>query len=537
MSLRNRLVLPLIFSSLAVLAGCGSNGTTKIIPPPGGSFSKSNLNGTYVFSVAGTDSGAAPYAIVGAFTADGNGSIKGGTLDINDAVGLQVSNAPISAGTYTVSVDGRGTTTLVNSTGFGNVTLDFVLQDSSHGLVTEFDGNASGSGTLDVQTSGTSPAGTYAFSFSGADATSGNAFATVGNFAVGGGVGAGNSVSGLEDFNNGGIIAYSGETLSGTLAVGPSSTPGTTLTTSAFNGLVFDVYAIDATHLKFIEMDTVATLSGEAFSQSSSAIPAETAAFTLQGVSGGSPFAAGGFMVTDNNLNVTSASTEDWAENSNFSSQPTSFTGAFTAGGTGRYTLGNLATFAGGTTYAAYPSSGGLLLLEIDNSGITSGAAYPQSSTSFGAPDGYAFNLTGIFLGNPNFGLQPAEVDDIAEFASNSSGLTAIGALDENFAPAGGPSFQMALNGTYTAPDSNGRGTLMANVGNNSVSTLNGGFALNFYTVDGTTFPFIELDGGQVTSGVFIQQDATAASSAVARPHLFVAPPMVGAHGALRKQK
>ena len=84
---------------------------------------------------------------------------------------------------------------------------------------------------------------------------------------------------------------------------------------------------------------------------------------------------------------------------------------------------GHLGGFAGGTSYAAYPSSGGLLLLEIDNAGITSGAAYPQTSTTFGAPEGYAFNLTGIYLGNPNFGISPEEVDDIAEFASNSSGL------------------------------------------------------------------------------------------------------------------
>ena len=414
------------------------------------------------------------------------------------------------------------------------MTLDFVLEDSSHGLVTEFDGTASGSGTFDVQTSGTSPAGTYAFSFSGYS-SSGNPFATVGNFAVG----AGGSVTGLEDFNEDGIIAYSGETLSGTLAVGPSSTPGTTLTTTAYNGLVFDVYAIDATHLKFIEMDTVATLSGEAFSQSSSAIPAGTMAFTLQGFSPAnsfSPFAAGGFMVTDSNLNVTNASTEDWAENGS-SGGPTGFTGTFTAGGTGRYTLGNLGGFVGGTTYAAYPSSGGLLLLEIDNAGITSGAAYPQTSTTFGAPEGYAFNLTGIYLGNPNFGISPEEVDDIAEFASNSSGSTVIGALDENYAPGGGPILQMALNGTYTAPDSNGRGMLSANVGNNSVSTLNGFLGLNFYTVDGNMFPFIELDGGQVASGVFVLQDASAASSAMARPRLFIAPPMVRAHRALRKQK
>ena len=532
MSLRNRLVLPLIVSALVILAGCGGSGGAKIVPPPGGGFSKSNLNGTYVFSVTGTDFNNYPYAIVGSFTADGSGGIKAGTVDINDPQFGQFPNTAISAGTYTVGVDGRGTTTLVNSTGFGNVTLDFVLEDSSHGLVTEFDGTASGSGTLDVQTSGTSPAGTYAFSFSGADASSGNPFATVGNLVVG----AGGSISGLEDFNDGGIV-NADQTLSGTLAVGPSSTPGTTLTTGAVGGLLFDVYPIDATHLKFIEMDTIATLSGEAFSQTSTAIPAETMAFTLQGfypVSSFSPFAAGGFMVTDNSLNVTNASTFDYAENI-ISGGPTGFTGAFTAGGTGRYTFVP-ASFAGGTSYAAYPSNGGLLLLEIDNTGVTSGAAYPQTSTTFGAPDGYAFNLTGIYLGNPNFGIPPAEVDDIAEFASNSSGLTAIGALDENFAPSGGPNFQMALSGTYTVPDSNGRGTLMANVGNSSVSTLNGGFALNFYTVDGTTFPFIELDGGQVASGVFVTQDASAASSAIARPHLFVAPPMVRAHRALRKQ-
>ena len=141
----------------------------------------------------------APYAIVGSFTADGSGGIKGGTVDINDPEFGQFPNTAVSAGTYTVGVDGRGTTTLANSSAFGPVTLDFVLEDSSHGLVTEFDSTASGSGTLDVQTSGTSPAGTYAFSFSGYSSSSGNPFATVGNFAVG----AGGSVTGLEDFNDG----------------------------------------------------------------------------------------------------------------------------------------------------------------------------------------------------------------------------------------------------------------------------------------------------------------------------------------------
>jgi len=400
--------------------------------------------------------------------------------------------------------------------------------------VTDFDGNASGSGTLDVQTAGTTPTGTYAFSFSGSSYSNGDPFATVGNFTVG----SGGSISGLEDFNESGLIAYPGETLTGSLSVGPSSTPTTTLSTSVFNGLLFDVYAIDATHLKFIEMDEFATLSGDAFSQTNTAVPSGTLAFTLQGfypASAASPFAAGGFMVMDNSGNATVASTEDFAEGANLSTQPGTFTGSFTAGGSGRYVLGNLATFVGGTSFAAYPSSGGLLLLEIDNTGITSGAAYPQTG-SFAASQGYALNLTGIYLGSSTLGTSPAEVDDIAEFTASSSG-TAIGVIDENYAPGGAPTYGMALNGTYTTPDGNGRGQISATAGNSSVSTLNGGFALNFYTADGTTFPFIELDGGQVSSGVFVLQNPTASAAAMAKTHLFIVPPLSKPHGALRKKK
>jgi len=51
-------------------------------------------------------------------------------------------------------------------------------------------------------------------------------------------------------------------------------------------------------------------------------------------------------------------------------------------------------------------------------------------------------------------------------------------------------------------PDTNGRGQISA-----TADTINGGLLLNYYTVDGTTFPFIETDGGQVATGVFVQQN------------------------------
>jgi len=509
---RNRFVLPVIVSALVVLAGCGgnSNSITNAVAPPSGGFSKSNVNGTYVFSVSGTDNSANPYAIVGTFTANGSGSISGGTLDINDASFTPTANSALSSGSsYTVGVDGRGQATLKTSTPFGTIVLDFVLQDSTHGLVTEFDNNASGSGTLDLQASGTSINGSYAFLFSGAYGTSGSlaSLVTVGNFTLGAG---GAISSGLEDFNSS-IIAYPNETVSGTVVAGPSSTPGTQLVATPSGGsaqytITYDVYPIDASHLKFIEMDANGTLSGDAFAQSSTSMPSNTTlAFTVLGGTSSTVVASGGFMVMDANGNVMSTSTADINNTGTFSPTPATFSATTTAGGTGRYTLA-LSGFTAGTSYVAYPSGGGLLLLEIDNSGMMAGNALQQSSTaSLASSQGYALNLSGTNLG-VNTG-QPVEVDDIAEFATASSGTNLTGVTDENYAPGAVPNYALALSGNYSAPDSNGRGQLAANAGNSNNGTLNGGFSLTYYTVDGTSFPFIESDNGQVTVGAFLKQN------------------------------
>ena len=163
MSVRTGLVLLLAVSTLSLLVGCGSSSPTAVAPPSGG-FSVSNLNGTYVFSVSGIDVNGVPLSILGALTANGSGGITGGTIDINDPdsdlSAEQVADAAISSGSsYKVGVDGRGQASLNTSTPFGTITLDFVLADPTHGLVTEFDGNATGSGTLDLKASGTTPAG------------------------------------------------------------------------------------------------------------------------------------------------------------------------------------------------------------------------------------------------------------------------------------------------------------------------------------------------------------------------------------------
>ena len=67
--------------------------------------------------------------------------------------------------------------------------------------------------------------------------------------------------------------------------------------------------------------------------------------------------------------------------------------------------------------FAAYPSSGGLQMLEIDNGGMTNGVAYSQSDTTLASGEGYGMNLSGV---TPN----GAREDDIAEFTNNNGNFT-----------------------------------------------------------------------------------------------------------------
>jgi hypothetical protein len=96
--------------------------------------------------------------------------------------------------------------------------------------------------------------------------------------------------------------------------------------------------------------------------------------------------------------------------------------------------------------------------------------------------------------------------------------------------------YGLALSsGVYSGPDPSGRYVVSADTGNTNETTLNGGFQLTYYAVDGTNFPFMESDGGQVAVGVIVLQTPTSTSSAVAKPHMFIVRPPVHAHGAAKK--
>ena len=517
MSLRNRLVLPIILFALAVLAGCGSS--NKAVPPPTGGFSDTNLNGTYVFSTSGTDIDNAPIFIVGAFTACGcaQGTISGGTLSFGDGTVGVVSNQSISSGTYKVGVDGRGQAQLPTSSALGKVTLDFVLASDAGGLVTEYDGNGTGSGTLALQTTVAQSdlTGSYAFSLAGATPTETGIVSSAGAFTLDG---SGNVTTGIQDIS--GISTTSGISssqeyaisTSSTVLVGTGTTPGVALIVDGGgNTFTFDLYPVSPGHLKFVETDGLLLSAGDAYTQQSS-LPSGTLAFTMAGLDDGLlPLAVGGTLPTSGATII--AGVEDFDDGGTVGTS-TNVAGGFTALSGGRSLL-TVSSFDNGNinglgtyTFAAYPSSAGTLLVEVDGGGITSGVALAQTSTSFAAAQGYGLNLSAT---NMTAGL---EEDDIAEFTSTASGFS--GLIDFN--DQGTLTPNQSLSGTY-ASLTPGRYSLTS-------STFNGAF----YTVDGSTVLFLEADTDQIGTGLFqVQSGNLPPVAAAAHPIATVRIPTVRA--------
>src|SRR4051812_38315760 len=268
MLLHKRFILPVILSSLAVLAGCGGGGNNvkPPTPPPSGAFSNSNFNGTYTFSVAGSNT-AGIFTMAGTLVACGctQGTISSGVVDVNDPTGPAVGATIGNNSTYDITSDGRGSARLFITPSGGaafEIDINFVLSSSSHGLVIRYDGNGTGSGTIDLQPSVISQnslaATPYAFFLSGAD-TSNNPLATVGALTLNS---AGTITTGVEDFNYFPTISTQ-LPLSGSVTVDSATTPGSATLNTTFGTFTFSVYSIDSNHLKLIENDGQAVLVGD----------------------------------------------------------------------------------------------------------------------------------------------------------------------------------------------------------------------------------------------------------------------------------
>jgi hypothetical protein len=469
--------------------------------------------------------------MAGTLVADGNRSITG-TVDVisPDAVVGVSSNQPISAGSYVVGVDGRGQATFTTTIASGpaTFTLDFVLTSSAHGLVTEFDSNGSGSGTLDKQASVVSQTNLTGLTFGLAGVGSTASFATVGSVALDS---SGNVTSGFEDFNNGGTASTNqAVSTSSLVTLGIGTAPGKAQLSTSFGTFAFDVYAVDTTHLKFIETDSQFFLSGDGFAPGTS-IPTGTLVFSMAGADTSNlPLASAGFMPTNASGAIT-AGTEDFNDDGVTDPSPVSFSGNFAPFVGGRSVL-SLANFVNGNPnltvgnylFAAYPfnSNGvtGVFLLDIDGLGatsVTSGVAYLQTGTTLAASSGYGMNLSAFNLGN---GTGMFEEDDIAEFTSTSNTLNGL----VDFSDEGNFTFKQPFTGNYT-PGVTGQ----------YIATTTNAFNFNIYVVNSATFLTLETDQNQIGTGIFELQNAS--GSPGAQPGISMVRTAAQAHAARRRPK
>ena len=562
MSVRNALVLFLALSTMSLLVGCGSS-SNSATPPPTGGFSTSSLSGTYVFSFSGIDFtpvGGAPaqsnFAAAGILVASGGNFSSGSLIDLNDPALAAAAGANSSVqlslpatGSYVVGADGRGNGTIDVTINSVNVQLgiDFVLSSTSGGLITRFDGNGTGSGSINLQTAGvgqSSLAGSYSFGLNGVDSDF-NPLGAVGSFTLD----QNGNATGTEDFNDNGNSAN----LTDVSLVSPSAvlagSPGTAQLdgeAGLLGALTFDVWIVNSSQLVLIETDSSGNiLAGNAFvSTGQTAFPSGQVVFTMTGGSlsassatqlplytGGLFTAAGGVVsngIQDANVDGTLATAPSVGGAYSSVGARTSLT----LSGIYNIITSDQEPVTGSFGFAAYPFNGGVFLLEADNlGGIEAGVAYPQTSTSLAASQGYALNLSGA--------NGDGEVDMIAEFVTDSSGGFSSGLYDAN--NAGILVSNEQLNGSNSTPptyvnNSNGRGTIsfpaLQQVNNSVVDEI----SLIFYAVNDSTLIFMENDTDQGSVGTLQLQNASGSSGAI-RPAFSMVRPAVAAHGALRKKQ
>lgn len=442
------------------------------------------MNGSYTFSANGTNSSGF-FTLVGVLQADGKGAITSGHTFYNSASTGFAGNFSAS-GTYTVGTDGSTTISLAAEL-LGPVNLDVVLISPQHGVVVRFDNAATASGRIDQQDASAfsmaTLAGTYAFNISGVDSAN-NPEASVGVFTMDA---AGNITGGVQDTNDNGIIQSNIGVVPGPISnmtILPSIGRGV-LSYSTSDGGVrdFACFVIDANHLRLVS-NSLDRIAGDAFRVSQTGISGSFV-FAMKGTSSNGAFAAGGVINTDGAGGILNSSVEDVNNG-----------GAVTlnSGLSGSYSLvGNRATVVlngGAINLAAYPSTGGVQLLELDSGTIASGVALQQqsgalsNSTLMGS---YGASLSGAGAAGTFDAVSRLSADGGGHLAGTFS-LNDSGTLNPN----------LTLNGTYAfGPNGRATGTLVTSAGSMNVV---------FYAASSSQALFIETDSNRVSQGILSQQ-------------------------------
>ena len=209
---------------------------------------------------------------------DLSGNVLGGEQDYNDGQnGFASPVYTIAATGSSMTVDPTtGTGTLIlnvsaSNSGVGvNGIETFAVQfiNASHALITQFDGSATSSGSLDLQTATSGVAGSFAFTLSGLD-TTGSPFAFGGVFSN-----TSATIHGKYDENDAGKV-LPGNTLTatddgvGTDVYGRGSITGFTDPNNGNAPISLVYYIVGPEVLRIIDVDADDAMAGSAYGQGS----------------------------------------------------------------------------------------------------------------------------------------------------------------------------------------------------------------------------------------------------------------------------
>lgn len=436
-------------------------------------FANVSLNGNYVFSMNGTESGG-PWAVAGSFTANGNGTISNGIEDINGPAGI--STALPFNGSYLINANGQGIATFTSAQ--GSVTMNFTLNTQGQSVVMRTDPGDVASGIFYPQLSTaltlTSLDSPYVFNFAGNDQSS-TLLNVIGYFNTNGSP---NLTNAQEDLNDGGKTTN--QSFSGSYTI-VGNGRGTATFTDSTGTRTYGFYIISPTQLQFVEIDNLGYLNGTVYQQQS-VTPTSTLAggyaFYASGNSGTAAYVnAGGFYTNATTYGNISSGTDDINNAGTNPTNPT-LTGSFTTGAYGRGTI-TLTGSSGTTNYVYYFITPSVTVLLTTDSGINaSGELFSQTGGYSTAAIYGSFTFTQT---SPVGYLPPSAAVGVLNF--NGDGAIA-GYQDSNI--NGTSAGQLSVTGTDTITGaSNGAST-------RGVATL--------ITSDGTitNYAFYPISGSSV---------------------------------------
>jgi hypothetical protein len=414
---------------------------------------------TFAFYVSGVEAGPNPndftnlyYAMAGAVQIDvlgdvvaASGLTYGGELDYNDGAGNTSPGEPGTAdtiapatGALVVDTNGQGTLTLTTSNVNlgpaatpGIITLGVQFVNSNHALITQFDGSATSSGSLDLQTATAIPSSSnFAFTLSGVD-TGYEPYVLGGVFTTDS---ASATISGIVDVDDDGtVVANPGTTFTDyTVSTPDTFGRGYVTTNTGSIPTLIAYYVVGPEVLRLVDVDAEtaptgpwgAASSGSAFGQGSTTFTSTSIGSSVFGVLDdpidGEYAGLGSFTVPS--AGTISGIGDDDEVGTPAIGVPIAgtYTVSTTAGENGYSNIQLTTPLADITNLGVYLTDPTLNIMDPNNSIALSGAT---------VGGGLVADMSGVFFGSGV--LYPQTDTTVADFTGSTSGY-AFGGQDYN---------------------------------------------------------------------------------------------------------